>query len=59
MEMIMDFNKPSACKKIEKFLMDNLKKESEKECLANVLTGKQVLNADAIDLIITCNGILD
>ena len=49
----MDFNKPSGCKKIEKFLLDNLKNEAEKESLINVLTGKTVLKADVIDLVIT------
>ena len=49
----MEFNKPSACKKIQKFLMDNLKTETERESLTNVLTGKQVLKADAIDLVLT------
>ena len=49
----MDFNKPSSCKKIEKFIMDNLKSEAEKECLTNVTTGKTVLKADAIDLLLT------
>ena len=48
----MDFNKPSGCKKIEKFLMDNLKTEAEKENLSNVLTGKTVLKADVIDLLL-------
>ena len=49
----MDFNKPAGCKKIEKFIMDNLKSEAEKECLTNVITGKAVLKADAIDLLLT------
>ena len=49
----MDFNKSSSCKKIEKFILDNLKTENERECLVGVLTGKQVLKADAIDLVIT------
>ena len=53
MEIIMDFNKPSSCKKVEIFLNENLKSDTEKECLANVLTGKQVLKADVIDLLIT------
>ena len=48
----MDFNKPSSCKRIEKFLMDNLKSEKEKESLANVISGKPVLKADAIDLLL-------
>ena len=39
--------------KIEKFIMDNLKSEAEKECLSNVTTGKAVLKADAIDLLLT------
>ena len=38
MEIIMDFNKPSNCKRIEQFLMENLKTETEKESLANIFT---------------------
>ena len=53
MEIIMDFNKPSNCKRIEQFLMENLKTETEKESLANVITGKSVLKSDAIDLLLT------
>ena len=49
----MDFNKPSNCKRIEQFLMENLKTETEKESLANVITGKSVLKSDAIDLLLT------
>ena len=49
----MDFNKPSISKKIEKFLLDNLKTEKEKESLINVTTGKSVLKGDAIALLIT------
>ena len=49
----MDFNKPSGCKKVAKFLLENLKTEAEKESLTNVLTGKTVLKADAIDLLLT------
>ena len=49
----MDFNKPSISKKIEKFLLDNLKTEKEKESLINVTTGKSVLKCDAIALLIT------
>ena len=49
----MDFNKPSTCKKITKFLMDNLKTETEKESLANIITGKSVLKGDAINLLFT------
>ena len=52
MEIIMDFNKPSGCKKIEKFLLDNLN-EKEKESLRVILTRKTVRKADAIDLVIT------
>ena len=33
--------------------MDNLKTENERECLVGILTGKQVLKADAIDLVNT------
>ena len=44
----MDFNKPSISKKIEKFLLENLKTEKEKESLTNVITGKSVLKGDAI-----------
>ena len=32
--------------------MDNLKTEAEKENLSNVLTGKTVLKADLIDLLL-------
>ena len=46
MEILMDFNKPSISKKIEKFLLDNLKTEKEKESLINVTTGKSVLKCD-------------
>ena len=53
MEILMDFNKPSISKKIEKFLLDNLKTEKEKESLINVTTGKSVLKGDAIALLIT------
>ena len=49
----MDFNKPSISKKIEKFLLDNLKTEKEKESLINITTGKSVLKTDAIALLIT------
>ena len=49
----MDFNKPSISKKIEKFLLDNLKTEKEKESLINVTTGKNALKGDAIALLIT------
>ena len=53
MEILMDFNKPSISKNIEKFLLDNLKTEKEKESLINVTTGKSVLKADAIALLIS------
>ena len=53
MEILMDFNKPSISKKIEKFLLDNLKTEKEKESLINVTTGKSVLKCDAIALLIS------
>ena len=33
--------------------MENLKTETEKESLANVITGKSVLKSDAIDLLLT------
>ena len=42
----MDFNKPSTSKKIERFLLDNLKTEKEKESLINVLTDKPVLKGE-------------
>ena len=48
MEILMDFNKPSISKKIEKFLLDNLKTEKEKESLINVTTGKSVLCLDGM-----------
>ncbi len=53
MEFIMDFNKPSGCKKVEKFILDNLKTEAEKDILTNMLTGKNVLKTDVIDLFLT------
>ena len=53
MEILMDFNKPSISKKIEKFLLDNLKTEKEKESLISVITGKSLLKCDAIALLIT------
>ena len=49
----MDFNKPSSCKQMEKFLMDNLKTESERESLIKVLTGKNVPKANVICLVLT------
>ena len=49
----MDFNKPSTSKKIERFLLDNLKMEKEKESLINVLTDKPVLKGDAIALLLS------
>ena len=49
----MDFNKPSTCKKITKFLLDNLKSETEKESLTNIISGKSVLKGDAIDLLLS------
>lgn len=54
MEIIMDFNKPSSDgKKIEKFLLDNLKTEEERETFTNVITGKHVLKKDVIDLMLS------
>ena len=53
MEIVMDFNKPSISKKIEKFLLENLKTEKEKESLINVTTGKSVLKGDAIALLLS------
>ena len=53
MEIVMDFNKPSISKKIEKFLLENLKTEKEKESLINVITGKSVLKGDAITLLLS------
>ena len=49
----MDFNKPSISKKIEKFPLDNLKTEKERESLTNVITGKSVLKGDAITLLLS------
>ena len=53
MEIIMDFNKPSISKKIQKFLIENLKTEKERESLTNVITGKSVLKGDAITLLLS------
>ena len=52
MEIILDFNKLSGCKKMEKFLMDNLQ-EKDQDSLRAVLSGKSVVKANVIGLVIT------
>ena len=53
MEFLLDFEKSSISKRIEKFLLENLNSDKDKESLSNVISGKPILKADVLTLLRT------